>query len=285
MLKQRVVTALALLAVFLPSLFSHSSALFTALSLVLISAGAWEWTKLNGIGTRPALIVGATFCLICASCWLLGLIALPIPLLWLVSSLIWILGGGISLRIGVHAWVKTPLFFRLISGLAALFVAWIAVNQARAAGVNFLLSVLCLVWTADIAAYFAGRAFGGKIVRRKLAPSISPGKSWEGVAGGVIGVFVLSWGWMTWEKAFNHGVASIFRQFADCGAVFLLISILLLCGMSVLGDLFESLVKRAAGVKDSSGLLPGHGGVLDRVDALLPTLPVAMLLSSLSHRV
>jgi len=134
-----------------------------------------------------------------------------------------------------------------------------------------------VVWMADIAAYFWGRAFG----RNKLAPTISPGKSWEGAYGGVAGVQLLAVGWIAAEDHLDLGSASVFRLLQQAhGWGGLLLAALLLAALSVVGDLFESLVKRAAGAKDSSNLLPGHGGVLDRVDALLPVLPAAMALIS-----
>jgi phosphatidate cytidylyltransferase len=125
---------------------------------------------------------------------------------------------------------------------------------------------MALVWVADIAAYFAGRAFG----KRKLAPSISPGKSWEGVYGALAGVTV----YMVINGLLGN---PLLGAAPGLGVV---VATLVLTPVSVLGDLFESAMKREAGVKDSSGLLPGHGGVLDRVDALASTLPVAALLAA-----
>jgi phosphatidate cytidylyltransferase len=137
-----------------------------------------------------------------------------------------------------------------------------------------------LVWVADIFAYFAGRALGGRFSRSKLAPSISPGKSWEGVWGGMVGVLTLAFAWRWADAAWQVAVPSWYSHVGLRGALLLILAVLFMAAMSVLGDLFESLVKRSAGVKDSSGLLPGHGGVLDRIDALLPTLPLAMMLYS-----
>ena len=181
---------------------------------------------------------------------------------------------------GVAAWAGHSRTLRQLAGLVALWLAWLAVAQARTVGVNFLLSILLLVWVADIFAYFAGRALGGRFSRAKLAPSISPGKSWEGVWGGMIGVLALAFGWQAADKVYAATVPSLFSHLGSHGDWLLLVGALFLAAMSVVGDLFESLVKRSAGVKDSSGLLPGHGGVLDRVDALLPTLPLAMMLFS-----
>jgi phosphatidate cytidylyltransferase len=185
----------------------------------------------------------------------------------------------LALRGGPGAWPRWPAALRLLLGLVLLWVGWLALVQARALSANFVLSALCIVWMADIAAYAAGRAFG----RRKLAPSISPGKSWEGVAGGVVGVVLLGVVWTLWiDRALPVDGPSLFsylrQQFGWLG---LIAAALALAALSVVGDLFESLVKRAAGAKDSSRLLPGHGGVLDRIDALLPVLPAAMALRSL----
>ena len=154
--------------------------------------------------------------------------------------------------------------------------------QARQVGINFLLSVLVLVWVADIFAYFAGRAFGLRFTKGKLAPSISPGKSWEGVWGGLAGVLVMAFAWVAADAHWHAAVPSFYTRMAQPGWWLLVIAVLFMVGMSVSGDLVESLIKRSAGVKDSSALLPGHGGVLDRVDALLPTLPLAMMLTSLT---
>jgi len=168
----------------------------------------------------------------------------------------------------------------MLLGLIALCLTWLAVAQARQIGINFLFSVLALVWVADIGAYFAGRALGGRFTRSKLAASISPGKSWEGVWGGMLGVLLLAFGWRYLDTRLAAVVPSLYSHLGQRGLVFLLIVAVFMAAMSVVGDLIESLVKRSAGVKDSSALLPGHGGVLDRIDALLPTLPLAMMLYS-----
>jgi phosphatidate cytidylyltransferase len=138
-----------------------------------------------------------------------------------------------------------------------------------------------LVWVADVFAYFAGRALGLKFTRRKLAPAISPGKSWEGVWGGMVGVVILALAWVWCDVALQADVTSLYTRLAGRGWWLLVIGALFLAAMSVVGDLIESLIKRSAGVKASSGLLPGHGGMLDRVDSLLPILPIAMMLASL----
>ena len=193
------------------------------------------------------------------------------------------LGGAWLLRVGVDGWPRVPRALRIVGGVLALWLAWLAVAQARVAGINFLLSVLTLVWAADIFAYFAGRAFGLRFTKGKLAPSISPGKSWEGVWGGMMGVVVLALVWSWADRHYGATVPSFYSLLQLRGTWFLLLAAVFMAAMSVVGDLVESLIKRSVGVKDSSGLLPGHGGVLDRIDALLPTLPLAMMLSSLVH--
>ncbi|MGZ5183428.1 MAG: phosphatidate cytidylyltransferase, partial [Ramlibacter sp.] len=139
----------------------------------------------------------------------------------------------------------------------------------------FLLSVMAIVWVADIGAYFSGKAFG----KRKLAPSISPGKSWEGAIGGGIAVLVLA------ALSVQFGGAAFADTFAarvanTLGWPVLVAVLVLMVAASIVGDLFESQLKRRAGMKDSSSLLPGHGGVLDRIDALIPVLPLAALIGS-----
>jgi phosphatidate cytidylyltransferase len=283
MLKQRVITAIMLLAILLPAMFYTTPVPFCAVALVLIAAGGWEWGRLNAYGSVASMLLGLIMALLCGLAWYAGVLERPLPLVWTLAGSAWVLLGGALLHVGVDGWPRIPKVLRLVAGVAALFLAWLAVAQARVMGIQFLLSVLLVVWVADIAAYAAGRAFGGRLSRGKLAPGISPGKSWEGVWGGMAGVLVLSMGWALLERSGNTVLSgSLFgRLWAQHGVVVMLLGVIFLSAMSVVGDLVESLVKRSAGVKDSSGLLPGHGGVLDRVDALLPAVPLAMMLVSL----
>jgi phosphatidate cytidylyltransferase len=277
MLKQRIVTALVLLAILLPALFYRSPTPFLVVALVLLSAGAWEWGRLNGVGQMGSVVLAGACVVLCALSWYGGFLERPLPLLWAGAGAAWVLMGSWLLRRGVAGWSPIARPVRLIGGLLAIWLAWLAVAQARFIGIEFLLSVLLLVWAADVFAYFAGRAFGGRFSRGKLAPSISPGKSWEGVWGGMSGVLLLALGWL-WLGAGQ----SLYERLAQRhGIMIMLLGAVFMAAMSVVGDLVESLIKRSAGAKDSSGLLPGHGGVLDRVDALLPTLPLALMLVSL----
>ena len=283
MLRQRIITAVIMLAVLVAALWSASPVPFIVLALVMMAAAAWEWARLNGVQGAGALALGAAMVLACGLSWWAGWVNEPFRAWWLVVAL-WVVVGGLLISVGVDGWSRVPAFLRLALGPAALWVAWLAVVQARMVGVNFLLSVLALVAAADIAAYFAGRAFGGQLLARKLAPSISPNKSWEGVFGGMAGVLLLAALWIFFDRQiapadWSRSLYSHLWQ--GGGLVWLVPSVMALAGLSVVGDLVESLVKRAAGAKDSSQLLPGHGGVLDRIDAQLPTLPFAMALVTL----
>jgi phosphatidate cytidylyltransferase len=166
-----------------------------------------------------------------------------------------------------------PIVYAIVAALALvastkLGVGFVAPRPLFEAAAIFWVLV---VWLADIGAYFAGKAFG----KHKLAPAISPGKTWEGAIGGWLAVIVVALV-AALTRAFEPTL--FFSLLERLGSVRALIALTLLVAFSVVGDLFESMLKRQAGVKDSSGLLPGHGGVLDRIDALLPVLPLAMLL-------
>ena len=278
MLKQRIITALVLISILLPALFARSPWPFAVLSLVMIGAAGWEWGKLNGAGAAGAVALGLVLAAAGAGALAAGWHRAPPSLVWWLAAAMWLLGGGFILRGGPQAWTAIPNVLRCVLGLLLLWTAWLALAVAKGIGVNFILSVFCLVWAADIAAYFGGRRFG----RRKLAPSISPGKSWEGVWSGMLGALLLASLWMGMDVAFAMDSLSVYmRLYVLFGVVGLVLAVVLLAAMSVVGDLFESLVKRSAGAKDSSGLLPGHGGVLDRIDALLPVFPIAMALTTL----
>ena len=280
MLKQRVITAIVMLLVLLPAMFYGSPVPLGAVAFALICAAAWEWARLNQ-ASRWLSYVSAFACgMLCAVFWWQGALYLPYPspAIWIAIGAVWVFAATGLLKGGVASWSKINPTLRLVSGVLMLAVAWLAVVQARRVGVNFLLSILVLVWVADIFAYFAGRAFGGQLIRQKLAPTISPGKSWEGVWGGMAGVILLSFAWRWADFQFHATSPSLYGHLYAKAWWVMLIAVMFLAAMSVAGDLVESLVKRSAGAKDSSGLLPGHGGVLDRLDALLPTVPLAMML-------
>lgn len=278
MLKQRVITAVLMLLVLLPALFASIAWPFAILMLAMAGAAAWEWGRLNGASPKLAMLMGAITGIACAAALWAGWVRFAPNFAWWLAFGVWVLGGALALKVGVGAWPGLPRGARWLLGMAGIWTAWLALSSAKAAGVNFLLSIFCLVWMADIAAYSGGRTFG----RRKLAPAISPGKSWEGVWSGMLGVQLLALAWTQADRYWHMDSPSLFTALLDrLGVPGLMLALVFLTAMSVVGDLVESLVKRSAGTKDSSNLLPGHGGVLDRVDALLPVFPIAMALSTL----
>jgi len=281
MLRQRVITALILVGILFASLAAASPWPFALVTLALLAAGAWEWGRLNGAAEAVSRALGAAMALAGVLALAAGLAGVSLGSVWWLAVALWTLGGALVLRRGVPAWPQAPRLLRWLVGLALLMLAWAALIEARAVGINFMLSMLCVVWMADVAAYFGGKAFG----RRKLAPAISPGKSWEGVWSGMAGVLLLALVWTVLDRRFGFDGPSLFTRLVQAhGSVVAALALLALCMLSVVGDLIESLVKRAAGAKDSSQLLPGHGGVLDRVDALLPVMPAALALASLAPR-
>jgi phosphatidate cytidylyltransferase len=275
MLKLRVLTALVLLALLLPTLWVQIVWPFALATGLLVAAAAWEWGRLNGLSPINSLGVVALTVALGGAAWWANWLELGAWAPWWPAAVIWLVGGAWMLRGGSARWQALPQWLRLGLGVLLLSGAWICLVQARQTGVNFVLSILALVWVADIAAYFGGKRFG----RQKLAPRISPGKTWEGAVSGGLAVVVLAMLWVLVEQRVTLDSSSVFlsvlQRFGQFqGAV----AIVVLAAFSVIGDLFESLVKRAVDAKDSSRLLPGHGGVLDRIDALLPVFPLAMAL-------
>lgn len=239
-------------------------ALFTA---AIITLGAWEWGNMSGFEQQPgrvayaAVIATILYCLLDVSAE---------PVLWL--AFVWWVVCFLLVRtypVGSERWGGMPA--RALMGVLVLVPAWVGLNHLRAGVFQFgstdnnlllILYVFCVVWVADIGAYFAGRAFG----KAKLAPRVSPGKSWAGVYGGLIavGVFAL--------------IVSMLASASVMETIMLVVATLVTGLVSVLGDLLESMLKRFRGIKDSSGLLPGHGGIMDRVDSLTAAIPVFALI-------
>jgi phosphatidate cytidylyltransferase len=282
MLRLRILTAIALLAVLVPAVFYPHTFAFAWVAGALMACGAWEWFRLNGASQTHSVIAGAGCALACGALWVFQPSALVLQWIWLAIAVLWVAGGGALIRAGVTAWIDLHQPLRQLIGFAVLCAAWLAVVFARARGINFLFSVLALVWVADIAAYFVGRSLGGRFFKDKLAPDISPGKTREGALGGIVGVLLLAVFWVYIDRTWMMDSLSIYSVLVARHWAVMVLAVLFLGTMSISGDLLESLVKRAAGAKDSSQLLPGHGGVLDRVDALLPVVPIAMLMQSFS---
>lgn len=261
MFLKRLLTAALLLAGFVAALLFLERAQFAWVVALVVALAAYEWARLCRLDTRLAIVyVGGTVAafvgLLAPAQTAPGAIALfgGAVLFWCVAVPVWLYKG-----MGQSSARLLPL-----AGLAVLIPA--ALAMAVLAPVQLLL-VLGLVWIADTAAYGAGRAFG----RRKLAPSISPGKTWEGVAGAVAATLAYAIACAVLIPSLRSAVQGGMWIAYLGGAAFL-------CALSVVGDLFESAVKRRAGVKDSGALLPGHGGVLDRIDSATATLPAAILL-------
>ncbi|WEF34175.1 phosphatidate cytidylyltransferase [Pseudoduganella chitinolytica] len=273
MLKTRIITAVVLLVVVLAVLFSGSAPAVQALVALTFGAAVWEAFRLFTL--RGAVVV--------ALCWTAAFAytfffhdGLAQARFWFgLASAIWLLRFFPSLKLGLpgpQGFGNTLLAMVYAVTVVACFVA-ILVLFGRSP--VYLLSAMAIVWMADIGAYFAGKKFG----KRKLAPSISPGKSWEGAVGGWIAVLVLASATVLAAPAVPllQDTVPVHLQ-ARMGWGLALLALTVLVIASVVGDLFESQLKRRAGFKDSSNLLPGHGGVLDRIDALVPVLPLVALM-------
>lgn len=267
MLKTRIITALILAPIAIGGIFflpPQGFALFTA---AIITLGAWEWANMSGLEKQPARIGYAAAIAVI----LYGLADVS------ASAVLWfaLLWWGVcfllvrSYPAGSERWGSVPV--RALMGALVLVPAWIGLKHLREGSFQFgdtdnnllvILYVFCAVWVADIGAYFAGRAFG----KAKLAPRVSPGKSWAGVWGGLVAVGVFA--------VIVSTLAS-----ASISETLMLVAASLVTGMvSVLGDLLESMLKRFRGIKDSSRLLPGHGGIMDRIDSLTAAIPVFALI-------
>ena len=273
MLGRRVVTALVLLAILLPAIFVYPPLAWGVLTLVFLTVGAWEWGRLleppgaSSMRAAVTVLVAGVALLVWrdSAAWPGGHV-LIVPCA--VLTLYWVVGGG--LRLARHdarsgGWLLAAV---------VLLGCWLALYELRLRGPIALLSSMAIVWVADIAAYFAGRAFG----RRKLAPSISPGKSWEGAVGGFAAVALLG-GVAAGAAGLETALPAVLASRLPLAVV--LVVLVAIAALSIVGDLHESLLKRQAGVKDSGWILPGHGGVLDRIDALIPTMPAVLLIYEL----
>ena len=261
MLKARIITALVLVTALGLILFVMPPIAAGLAFAVIAATAAWEWAGLMK-QDMPARYLDGGSILFC--CWqLTANLSQLVPILFGLATVFWLLVVPLWFR---YKWTLAGNdMFGYLLGALVILPTWAAMVALHAVDTWLMLGVMALVWVADIAAYFAGRAFG----RRKLAPNISPGKTWEGVAGAVVGVLV--YGGLVLSLSPLGGKLPL--SWPVLAAL-----LLVLTAVSVMGDLFESLLKRQAGIKDSSQLLPGHGGVLDRIDALTSTLPVAALI-------
>ena len=272
MLKTRVITALVLLAVLLPILFLLPPIYIGLFFLLAVLAAAWEWSRLLTPDSPRLAWLYTLFCLVIV----LFLLGMQNPswqfALLLLAVIFWFFIAPFILAKGMNLSLQKLRPFYVVLGLILLPATWFALVFLRELGLVFLLSSIAFVWVADIGAYFVGKAFG----KRKLAVQISPGKSVEGAIGGLLLCYAYAFlcvFYLPFESTLFGAWAIRF------GWVPMFLMATVLTAFSIFGDLFESQLKRLAGVKDSSHLLPGHGGVLDRVDALIPTMPIAALLA------
>ena len=292
MLKQRVITAIVLLLILIGSYMLGPVAFAGVMAIAFILA-QWEWLKLSGlnsiISALIAVVVGGSAAAITylvsldlqvinhASQEYQQLYANLSGMFVMYLTVITLLWVGISIRVFFARKTGLPVN-RIVVGISGVFfppAAWLAfVAMYATFGISMVISLLAIVWVADIMAYFTGMAFG----KHRMSPAISPKKSWEGVAGGMLSVMLLGllFAWLAPEIKTIPGVIV-----ESMGAVVWIIIAYILVSLSIVGDLFESALKRQAGIKDSSNLLPGHGGFYDRLDAMMPTLPAGFLLTVL----
>ena len=270
MLKARIITAICLFAAFLCALFLLPPAGWLGFCTLIAALAFWEWGGLMALGGpfRLALGAGAVIAVVAMASVFPSALGLGDG-----ASDAWQVGRWLYFPAAAFWWVIVPLWLKrrwtvthpltgILSGVLVILPACLALVQLRQLGAGQLLAVMAIVWLADIAAYFSGRAFG----RHKLAPAISPGKTCEGAVGGALAVV-----------AYGLLFSSHLPATLSGNIVLLAVLLVLITAISIVGDLFESLLKRQAGLKDSSNVLPGHGGVLDRIDSLTSTLPLVAL--------
>lgn len=264
MLKARILTVIIVLPLFLSALLYLQDIFWATLLLVLTVIGSREWCHLSRFSVKNTVIFMILTTLLGGELLFLLSEAIEIDsftpaLIWVyvLSAIFWV--GYVPFLLKQTSTINNTVVLMLVGWLVLLPTA-LALYQLRAISPLLLLGFMGTIWISDTAAYFAGRAFG----RNKLAYHISPGKTWEGVAGAILAVIV-------------YGLVWVF-VFADGAYLMSLVPLLIVLAiLGVIGDLFESMIKRHAGVKDSGNILPGHGGILDRIDALTPSLPLAVL--------
>ena len=258
MLKQRIITALILGALIVLAIFKLPNQWLAIIFATVTLVGAWEWSTLIGL-KKPLLklfyvaLIGALIILV----WFFMPLRHESTLLALAS--IWWACVVILLALYKSRWLQSAWLHKLLvlSAFIVLVPAWLALTKLHAQGPEVLMFLLALVWVADIAAYFVGKRFG----KNKLAPQLSPGKSREGVLGALSASFVMA---IIGLQMFT---------FSKQGSLYFIGLCVLTALISVVGDLYESLLKRKANAKDSGTILPGHGGVLDRIDSLTAAAP------------
>ena len=262
MLKARVLTVLIVLPLFLSALFYLQDIFWLALLLILTVIGAREWSKLARFSVKNTIvfmlltvIIGSELLLLLRESVQVNAYSTNVIWAYILSVIFCI--GGVPIYLKKYYTIKNP-FMWMLTGWIVLLPTCLALYQLRFISPLLLLGFMATLWISDTAAYFTGRAFG----KYKLAQAISPNKTWEGVIGAMIAVFVYG---LVWSFSVT-----------DESIVLALVPLLMVMAMlGIIGDLYESMLKRQAGLKDSGNILPGHGGILDRIDALTSSLPLA----------
>ena len=266
MLKTRVLTAVFLLVVLFLAVFYLPQSFWRALVVAIFMVGSWEWGNISGFTEKQKWIftVVGTALLLVLVLTVPGQDFLhadwpPIKIIFATATVFWLIIAPLWLW---RRWQISNRWILAITGWAVLMPFAFALIHLRFLDALVLLAIMGVVWIADIAAYFSGKKFG----KHKLAPALSPGKTWEGVFGALLATILYG---------------ALLGQFVGVSALYLILASAFLTILSIVGDLFESMMKRQSGLKDSGQILPGHGGLLDRVDALTSTLPVAAFAISL----
>ncbi len=276
MLRQRIVTALVLVAILAIVLTVAAPYGFAPFALLMVGIVIGEWLALLGFRRSDCIWVPAMTMIVLWAAHTSRIADAVSLVFWSVAAIVWI---ALALGLFVRGSFPDVARWRVVHALLAIVLpaaCWFGLVDAYLdRGLAYLVSILATVWAADIAAYFAGRAFG----KRKLAPAISPGKTWAGAIGGALAALVFAIVTTTVPAFVDTYFAVLARAWP---VVAVLAAAVVLMALSVVGDLFESHLKRQRGVKDSGRLLPGHGGAFDRLDALLPIVPVALLLQRLA---
>ena len=262
MLKQRILTALILAPLAIAGIFFLPPLGFAIFIAIVLIIGAWEWANLAGFNGLSRYVYAACIAILLIATHIIpAKIVLLLGAVWWLTAFILVVKYPSLKEYWAKQWVISCIgVFSLVPGFTALLV----LKQSNDSSFLILL-LFFLIWGADIGAYFSGRALGNK----KLAPEVSPGKSWEGFIGGAIAALIIAIGMLYWLDKSDLSFTRTVVFLIGCTVVVMI---------SVLGDLTESMFKRNRGIKDSSNLLPGHGGILDRVDSLLSAGPIFALL-------
>lgn len=273
MLKKRVLTACILLPLIILAILYLNIESFAVLTAIIFLIGAWEWTSLSGFKTIPERVLAfiifpllaLLFFILVKYLMFAVLIYINQPnlffhLLGIISLISWCLAAVAVFLYPKGSSIYGKKWISLIIGVFVLVPSWFALVILQYLNGYYLFYILALIFAADTSAYFVGRKFG----KHKLAPNVSPGKTWEGVLGAVTAAILVS--------MIGFAIIKPHHKLFIWGFIAVMVVL-----FSIIGDLFESLFKRLRGLKDSGTILPGHGGILDRLDSLTAALPIFAL--------